>query len=83
MSIFNKVDDLVNDAKFQNVEKKFNSNNGLFIFDFIEESKITNFICDFEIICKSSYSAKFKVPDTIFLCAQTTLNKCFIPIEMI
>ena len=32
MSII-KPSELINDAKFQNVEKKFESNNGIFIFD--------------------------------------------------
>ena len=32
-------------------------------------------------ICKSSFSVKFKIPDTTFICANMMLNQCFIPIQ--
>lgn len=75
-----RAEDLINDANFQNTEHKYRSCNKLFIFDLLEESKISNFISDFEIICKSSYTAKFKIPNTTFIYSNFIYNKCFIPI---
>ena len=81
MTIFERAQDLINDATFQHVEKTYRSTQGIFIFDTLEESRIANFISDFEVICKSPHSTKFRIADTKFLCATTVLKRPFISIR--
>ena len=73
--------ELVNDAKFENVEKTYKSSSGIFIFDLLQESRISNFICDFKISCNSHHICKFKIPDTTFICSDIILKSCNIPIK--